>query len=205
MGRYRSYIIIGVICIVALITWRSCRGWPITNWPREIRTIVAYGDSITRGYGGKREKDYPTQLGERLGRKIINRGFDGARVASGLERLEPDCLARQPDMVLLCLGGNDLLDKRPRSDVEPVLRSIIERLQQNQVVVVLIEVEGPLGFGYGDMYKTLAREYGCIYVPNILKGVLGRPKLMHDQIHPNTAGYFQVALKVKDVIEPYLN
>jgi acyl-CoA thioesterase-1 len=183
--------------------WQRPR-WPIVNWPKKIDTIVAYGDSLTRGRGGKRDKDYPTHLGISLGRKVINAGKDGDKTSDGLARLE-QCLKHRPDMVLLCLGGNDILASRPADEAFANLEQIIDRIQQTNAVVMLIEVRDlrPLS-PYSGRFEELARRKGCIFVPNALKGIIGKRELMADQIHPNSAGYGKLARRIEKIISRYI-
>jgi lysophospholipase L1-like esterase len=87
------------------------------------------------------------------------------------------------------------------------LRTIIHRIQEKGALVVLIGTEGfkilsPVD--YGERYEALARETGAVYVPDLMKGVLGDPALMADQIHPNARGYEKIARRIADEAGDYL-
>lgn len=202
----KSKIQVSAVLLVVFVGgywfWRRTH-WPIVNWEgQQMLTVVAFGDSLTRGYGARRGLDYPSRLGEKLGIRIINSGVDGNTTAMGLARLDHDIIPLNPDMVLLCLGGNDFLQRLPQDESFANLEQIIDRLQGNGAVVALIEVNIPL-FGCGDRFRKLARRKGCIYVPNILEGVIGHEKRMKDKVHPNTAGYSLVTQTVHKHVKSY--
>jgi acyl-CoA thioesterase-1 len=191
-----------VIVVGGFWCWRRTH-WPIVNWRgQKMVTIIAFGDSLTRGYGARRGMDYPSQLGEKLGIRLINSGVDGNTTAMGLARLERDVVPLKPDLVLLCLGGNDMLQRLPLDESFANLEQIIDRLQENGAVVALLEVNIPL-LGCGDRFQKLARRKGCIFVPNILEGVLGQKARMKDEVHPNTAGYSLVTRTVHQHVQSY--
>jgi lysophospholipase L1-like esterase len=72
-------------------------------------------------------------------------------------------------------------------------------------MVVLAGLKGlsPIG-GAGGRYKDLARKTGCVYVPDILDGIFGKPGLMSDSIHPNAQGYALVGERIAKALEPYV-
>src|SRR5262245_11268030 len=149
---------------------------------------------------------YPAQLARLLGREIVNRGVSGDTTADGLARLDRDVLSESPGIVLLSLGANDMLRKQPIDDTFANLRRIVDRIQSRGALVVLIGVEGfPLVHGaYGPRYRELARETGCVYVPDMLDDVFGDPALMYDQIHPNAKGYARIAQRIESRVGKYL-
>jgi lysophospholipase L1-like esterase len=115
--------------------------------------------------------------------------------------------AEDPRVVRVCLGGNDLLRRLPADQQFDHLRTIIHRIQEKGALVVLIGTEGfkilsPVD--YGERYEALARETGAVYVPDLMKGVLGDPALMADQIHPNARGYEKIARRIADEAGDYL-
>ena len=138
--------------------------------------------------------------GERLGQPIVNLGVAGDTTGDGLERLD-DVMAQDPKVVIVLLGGNDTLKRVPVETTYANLDSIIKQITAKGVGVVLVGAPGGLyGGRYDDMYETLAKKHGVAYVPNILKGIISRPELMSDSIHPNDAGHVIIA----DRIEPLL-
>ncbi len=180
--------------------------WRLTNEHPQGTAVVAFGDSLTAGYQVGEADSYPAQLASRLGREIVNRGVSGNTTADGLARLDRDVLSESPGVVLLSLGANDMLRKQPIDDTFANLRTIVDRLQARGALVILIGVEGyPLVHGdYGSRYRELARETGCVYVPDMLDDVFGDPALMYDQIHPNAKGYAKIAARLESEVGRYL-
>jgi acyl-CoA thioesterase I len=127
-------------------------------------------------------------------------GVSGDATADGVKRL--DALFEQdPKVVILELGGNDALKRVPVETTFQNLSTIIERIQGAGAAVVLVGITGGFyGTRYDTEFETLARTYGVAYVPNIVKGLLSKPELMADTIHPNDAGHIIMA----DRVEPKL-
>lgn len=165
---------------------------------------VAFGDSLTESVGASEGKDYPTLLGKRLGLEILNRGVAGNTSADGLARVD-DVLKLKPAVVLLCLGGNDGLQRRPISETVANLSAIVDRLQADGAFVVLIGVRSATFFDqYHKPFSKLATEKQTFYIRNILQDVLDHPDLMSDNIHPNDAGYELIAERLEKVLRPLL-
>jgi lysophospholipase L1-like esterase len=199
----------GVVALAILFLLLRTRNnaWPITNEHPQGVAIVAFGDSLTAGYQVADADSYPAQLAQLVGREVLNRGVSGDSTADGLARLDRDVLSENPRVVLLSLGANDMLRRQPIEQTFANLRRIVDRIQARGALVVLIGVEGyPLLHGdYGKRYRDLARETGCVYVPDVLDDVLGEPALMYDQIHPNGAGYAKIARRIQAEAGEYLS
>jgi lysophospholipase L1-like esterase len=193
--------------VLGFVVMRSRdNAWRITNEHPAGDVIVAFGDSLTAGYQMAEAESYPAQLAGLLGREIVNRGVSGDTTADGLARLDRDVLAENPGVVLLSLGANDMLRRQPMDATFANLRRIVDRIQARGALVVLIGVEGfPMVHGdYGERYRALARETGCVYVPDMLDDVFGDPALMYDQIHPNAKGYATIARRIESRAGRYL-
>lgn len=166
--------------------------------------IVAFGDSLTYGYGAPRGRDYPSLLQEKIGRPVVNLGQNGDTGAAAVRRL-PSVLGQQPYMVLIEFGGNDFMRGVSFEQTLSGISQMIDRVQAAGAVAVLVDTGGYVGMSrYSKAYKKLAREKGALFVPGILDGIFGKRGLMSDQIHPNAAGYEQVADKVYKHIKEYL-
>lgn len=167
--------------------------------------IICFGDSLTYGTGASEGKDYPALLAEMVPDPVINAGVPGDTTAQALARLEADVLARDPKMVLITLGGNDLKNGVDRETAFNNLRRIVEAIQTAGALVVIGGVDIPFyGRGFGDAYRELAAETGSLLIPNVFDDIMGRPGRMSDQIHPNDAGYAIMARRFYGAIGPYL-
>jgi lysophospholipase L1-like esterase len=156
--------------------------------------IVCFGDSLTRGTGASKGKDYPSQLSKMISRPVINAGVPGDTTARALQRLEQDVLAYSPDIVLITLGGNDLKNGIARDTAFENLKMIVNLIRNQGARVIIGGLSIPFrDRGFGRAYKNLADETGATLIPNILEGIMGNRELMSDPIHPNDAGYKIVA------------
>ncbi|WP_373742125.1 arylesterase [Neisseria sp.] len=160
--------------------------------------ILALGDSLTEGYGAAKGADYPTQLAEITGRKLINGGVSGNTSAQALARL-PALLRQQPALVLVCIGGNDFLRRLPERETRANIGKIIATVQKAGSSAVLVAVPhfttGALFGNLSDhpMYRELAQQYRIPLLENVWSEILGDPDLKSDTIHANAEGYRQMA------------
>jgi len=159
--------------------------------------IIAFGDSLTAGYGAGAGEDYPSGLAKMLGREVINAGVSGDTTDSALARIDADVLQRSPRIVIVGLGGNDFLRGTPIASTEANLRAIVKQIQQSGAMVVILGFNFPsLTASYGKMYKRVASDEGCLLIPDLLDGIIGNPSLKSDEIHPNAKGYALMAERV---------
>ena len=194
-----------VLAVVALAACTRDNRWKITNaYPQGV-ALVAFGDSLTSGYQMRAGESYPEQLSARIGRPILNRGVSGDSTAEGLARLERDVLGESPRIVIVGLGANDMLRRQPIDPAFANLRAIVDRIQARGALVVLLGVDGPRMYGDWDgRYRQLARETGCVLVPDLLDGIIGDHALMYDQVHPNAQGYAKIAERLDAEVGEYL-
>ncbi len=164
--------------------------------------ILAFGDSLTSGYGAGSAASYPAVLENLTGYRTINAGQPGELSAEGLKRL-PGLLQRyQPDLVILCHGGNDLLRRRDPAQTAANLRGMIDEVKENEAEVVLLGVPKPgLWLRSAPFYQEIAEEYRIPCNSEILPEILSRRELKSDTIHPNAAGYRKLAETLARLIE----
>jgi acyl-CoA thioesterase-1 len=168
------------------------------------KIIICFGDSLTFGTGASKGMDYPSQLAKMLGRPVLNKGIPGDTTSSALLRLRRDVLSKNPDIVLITLGINDLINGVPTDIALGNLKQIVQTIQ-NQGARVIIgglsfpEIDRRLGKGFRD----LARQTGAVLVSDIFTAIADNPVLMSDPIHPNNYGYRIVARRFHDVITSY--
>jgi acyl-CoA thioesterase-1 len=178
------------------------------------RLILAFGDSLYAGYGLKRGESMPAHVETQLRRqginaKVINAGVSGDTTSAGRKRLSfaLDKLPRKPDLVLLGLGGNDVLRQIPVAETRANLVAMLDELRRRQIPVVLTGMRAPPNVGpeyigkFDPMYPALAREYRAELYPFVLDGVLGNRRLMlPDGIHPNAAGVDVMAAGIAPIV-----
>ena len=158
--------------------------------------VIAFGDSLTAGYGAAEGEDYPTRLARLLGMPVINAGISGDTTETALARVD-DVLARDPRIVIVGLGGNDYLGSVDISVTEANLRSIVRRIHERGAMVMLLGFKFPsLNANYEKMYARVASEERCLLVPGVLAGILTDNSLKSDAIHPNARGYDLMAQRL---------
>jgi acyl-CoA thioesterase-1 len=178
------------------------------------KLVLAFGDSLYAGYGVAQNESFPFRLEQALKAKglavqVRNAGVSGETSLGGMQRLAftLDGLPRKPDLLLLDLGGNDMLRGLPPEDSEKNLRAILDQLRQRQIPVLLTGMMAApnMGKDYGAkfdaIYPRLAKDYGLPLYPFFLDGVIGNPRLMQaDSIHPNPAGVNIIVGKIAPVV-----
>ncbi len=201
-------ITLGAAAVVIVLVWLL---WPspyskVTNLGSHGTNIIAFGDSLTAGYGAQPGEDYPTRMAAILGVPIINAGVSGDTTDMALARIDTDVLARDPRIVIVGLGGNDFLRGVPITATEANLRAIIRKIQSAGAMVVLVGYRFPsLNVNYGDMYERVARDERCLLVAGVLKGIWTDPSLKSDEIHPNARGYELVAERISKPVQKLIN
>jgi acyl-CoA thioesterase I len=173
--------------------------------------ILAFGDSLTAGYGLSQGEGFTAQLEAALAEagveaEVINGGVSGDTTAGGLARLDW-ALADDPDLVILELGANDGLRGLDPAETRANLDAILTRLREADVAVLFAGMLAPPNLGpefgkaFNAIYPELAERHDVALFPFFLDGVATDPALNQaDGIHPNRAG---VAVIVERIL-PYL-
>ncbi|MDD4882500.1 MAG: arylesterase [Gallionellaceae bacterium] len=163
--------------------------------------VLAFGDSLTAGVGAEPDQAYPAQLASLIGRQVVNAGVSGETTAEGLARLGEQLDEHSPRLLLLCLGGNDMLRHQPAAATAANLRAMVRLARDRGVAVVLIGVPQPslLG-GAPAFYKEIAREFGLAYEGEAFVDVLHDRQLKSDLIHANAEGYRRVAERLAGLL-----
>jgi acyl-CoA thioesterase-1 len=167
--------------------------------------IVCFGDSLTEGVGAEAGQDYPSVLSRQLGFPVVNAGQRGDTTGQALERLSDKVLRRNPRLVIVLLGGNDFLRQLPRAESKKNLAEIVRRIQEQGAMVAIAGIRlGLFTDEFAPIYEATAKEFGALYIPEVMKGILSDAKLKSDAIHPNGAGYRLIAERVAEKIRPLL-
>ncbi|CAL94740.1 GDSL-type esterase/lipase family protein [Azoarcus olearius] len=162
--------------------------------------VLAFGDSVTWGTGAARGEDYPTRLAALSGWRIENAGVPGDLAETARNRIDEALEEHAPRLVLVELGGNDFLRRRPEQDVAEDLRAILRSVKAAgaQPVLVAVPAFSPLaaatsGLKDALIYRRLADEEAVPLVGAVFADVLSDTKLRADPIHPNAQGYHRLA------------
>ena len=163
--------------------------------------VLAFGDSITYGSGAGPQESYPAVLAQLIDRRVVGEGVPGEVTANGLQRL-PEVLDEvKPKILLLCLGGNDMLRKVESVATESNLRTMVRMARDRGVAVVLIAVPKPALFGgNASFYQAIAKEDDLHLESEILKDILYDNEFKADPIHPNAKGYRRMAEAVAELL-----
>ncbi len=182
------------------------------DWPK----VVAFGNSLTAGFGVGPKETYPARLQRRLDEagyrvRVINAGVSGETSAGGLRRVDW-VLRSKPSLVILELGGNDGLRGIDPAQTRANLEQIIRRFQSAGVPLVLAGMKLPPNYGeefttrFAVMYPELARTYRLPFMPFFLEDVALQDGLTQaDGIHPTGEGYRIIVDNLLPVLEPLLS
>jgi acyl-CoA thioesterase-1 len=177
--------------------------------------IVAFGDSLTAGFGLQNSDSFPSQLEKALKArgqdvKVINAGVSGDTTAAGLARLDW-ALPDDASAVIIELGANDALQGLDPAATKAVLEKIITDVKGRGLPILLAGMEAPrnLGKEYVDqfraLYADLAIQYDLILYPFFLDGVaLDDKYLLGDGLHPNAEGVARIVEGILPKVEELL-
>jgi len=180
--------------------------------------VVAFGDSLYAGYGLGPKESFPAKLEQALKAKgipvtIRNAGVSGNTTAEGLRRLDFTLAGfdRKPDLVMVNLGGNDMLRGIDPKETRANMTAICEELHKRGIPILLTGmIAAPnMGADYASrfnlIYPDLARKYDAALYPFFLDGVVTNPKLMQpDHVHPTAPGIDVIVGKVEPLVEKTL-
>lgn len=167
------------------------------------RTLTCIGDSLTEGMGVVPGQTYPDQLGQRLKDdgfdwEVVNAGISGETSSGALSRLDW-VLKSKPDAVLLVTGANDALRGVDPAITEKNIDTIVGRLKDEGVTVLLGGMMCPPNLGadfaakFEPIYPRVAEKHKVAFIPFFLKGVARVPELNQaDGKHPTAEGYSKV-------------
>lgn len=164
--------------------------------------VLALGDSLFAGYGLASGQSYPAQLEAALKARgiparIVNAGVSGDTTSGGLTRADfvLKSMPKPPALVIISLGGNDMLRGVPPAETRKNLDMLLARFKAAKVPVLLLGMLAAPNLGadyaaqFNPIYPALAKKYGAGLVPFWLQPLIGHPELVQaDHIHPTLPG-----------------
>ena len=165
----------------------------------EDAVILAFGNSLTKGTGAKLEQSYPAMLEQLIGRTVINAGIPGELSSAGLARIGRVLDTVEPQLLILCHGGNDMLRKKDLALARRNIEQMVAAARERGVPALLLGVPRPgIWLSTADFYVELADAVGAPIEADAIADILGDNGLKADAVHPNAAGYRQLAERIRD-------
>ena len=184
----------GLLLILALISQGCGRESALLQPLADDAVIMAFGDSLTFGTGADAATSYPAELARLLNRQVVNAGVPGEMSAAGLRRLARALTTHQPELVILCHGGNDILRNGPMAELEQNLTAMVELIRKHQAEVVMLGVPGrSLTLNPPTAYANVAAQLDVPIDADLLRALMGKRAFKSDQVHFNAAGYAAMA------------
>lgn len=161
-------------------------------------SILAFGDSITYGYNVKPSESYPAVLSTMTGLNIINAGIPAETSQEALRRLAKHLEDPSIKLMILCIGGNDMMQGISMDILKNNLKTMIQMAKVKDIDVLLISVPNLTLFGLSPLpvYQEVANEENVPLINGILSNILSDASLKSDQIHPNALGYRLIAEEI---------
>ena len=162
-------------------------------------TIMLYGDSLMAGYGLNQNENLSSALAAKFSLEetavlIINASVSGNTTSNGLARLDWS-LGESPNIVILCLGANDMLRGIDPKYIKENLNTMILKINKSGSKVILAGMRSPKSMGgiyqqrFDQMYREIAEEHDLTFMPFLLEGIaLEKKYLQNDYKHPNALG-----------------
>lgn len=178
--------------------------------------IVAFGDSLTAGFGLTERESYPYLLQERLNSEgynyeVVNAGVSGDTSLGGLERVDWVLEQDGVQILILELGANDLLRGIPVAKMKTNLDKIITKARTKKIAVLLCGMLAPPTMGadyqrdYTSAFPDLASRHKIAYLPFLLENIALKKELNQaDGIHPNAEGTKIMMENVYNQLKPML-
>ncbi len=200
---------IKLIYLVFILILASCGG----SAPKHTAipagaTVLILGDSLSYGTGANTGEDYPTLLAKTTGWNIINEGVPGDTTTGGLARLPALLEAHQPKLLIVELGGNDLLHQTAQTEIVNNLKTILSLAKTQGIASVLVAIPeiSPLKATFGNLsdhplYEKLAKNTNTPLIADVFSDVLSDKDLKSDQIHANAKGYAVVSDELREKLK----
>ena len=202
---FRLFFVLGVITPL----------FPGPVYSKEKAVVLAFGDSLTAGYGVKDEESYPSKLQEKISsagfpHKVVNAGVSGDTTAGGVRRIRW-LMKHEPEIVILALGANDGLRGLSIDEMRKNLEIMITICREHNAQILLAGMKALPNYGedymreFETVFPELAKKHDLIFLPFLLEGVAGeREYTQSDGLHPLASGYSIITDLVWQRLKPML-
>lgn len=202
---FRLFFVLGVITAL----------FPEPAYSKEKAVVLAFGDSLTAGYGVKDEESYPSKLQEKISsagfpHKVVNAGVSGDTTAGGVRRIRW-LMKHEPEIVILALGANDGLRGLSIDEMRKNLEIMITICREHNAQILLAGMKALPNYGedymreFETVFPELAEKHDLIFLPFLLEGVAGeREYTQSDGLHPLASGYSIITDLVWQRLKPML-
>tara|TARA_A100001011_G_scaffold351422_1_gene391511 strand:+ start:6175 stop:6795 length:621 start_codon:yes stop_codon:yes gene_type:complete len=177
-----------------------------------IEKIVLFGDSLMAGYGLSDDNSLPVVLQENLEAKgynieVINGSVSGSTSSGGLNRADWTLTEPDIDLIILCLGANDMLRGIQPLETKGNLEKIIKIAQDKNIEIILAGMIAPTSHGltykkkFDKIFPDLAKKFKIEFIPFLLEGVALKAEFnLSDGIHPNEKGTLIISKRLEKII-----
>lgn len=166
--------------------------------------ILAFGDSLTAGYGTTPENSYPIVLAQLSGYPVVNAGISGETTQQGLARFSNTLDQIQPKLVILMEGANDILQNKDLGQAKQNLNAMIHEAKSRNIQILLVAVPAKsLSLSGANFYPELATENKLILDDDTLAKLLKSPELKSDFVHFNQQGYHVMAERFYAILKEH--
>jgi len=194
-----------IILFFCLAAFSGCQQREIANRASKGKNIICFGDSITFGYGANPGDDFPSQLAKLVSMPVLNEGISGDTSVEGLQRIQASVLDKDPYLVLIEFSGNDFIKNVPEAVTMKNIEKMIERIQAGGAMVAIVDISaGMFMQRYRALLAKIAERKKAIFIPSLLDKIITNPSMKSDFLHPNAAGYKEVAGRIRAKIAPFL-
>lgn len=196
-----------MLALLALLFAAACSHPPREDALPPGTRVLALGDSLTAAHGVAPDEAWPALLAARTGWIVVNAGLSGDTSAGALQRLPALLEENTPALVLVTLGGNDMLRRLPQAQTTANLGRMLGLVKASGARAVLLATPKPSVAGAAfnslspaEFYRQVAKDQQVPLIEDALAEVLSDPQLKGDQLHPNAAGHALLSKKIFEAL-----
>ncbi|MCK9388165.1 MAG: arylesterase [Sulfuritalea sp.] len=201
-----AFSVQSVLALLVLLLATACSQPKEAALPSGTK-VLALGDSLTAAHGVAPGEAWPALLAAQTGWVVINGGVSGDTTAGALERLPALLEEHSPALVLVTLGGNDMLRRLPQGQTVANLDHILALIKARGAKAVLLATPKPSIAGAvfnnlspAEFYRQVAKNHHVPLIEDAMADVLSDPQLKGDQLHPNAAGHALLSKKIFEAL-----